>query len=1644
MDELVVTVLQARQLLIKDISGSSDPYVVLKLGDSTEKTKVIKRNLNPEWNETFSLVVKDPATDSLEISIYDWDKVGARDKLGVQVISLKDLNPNIRQTVTLSLLKNYNRDDPKNYNKNRGQITLELEYKQVDGNKGDSKEPQEELTEEAKTTATLESVEDAKDAELETPTEELKQDDTSASETILPRESSEATSASEGRDVEHTTPHIEVEREDATDGATLDSESAGDNPIEPTREPAECVVEHDDEVNEEYLPNETPLTDSSEGVPPVDGEDVETPTSHKEPAQGETTDEVVHSTVIGESLVVEQGEERKPDAGDEEVHEDNVAEAEPLTDSAEAVPQVEDTDEEAQASYEELGKGEITDDVAQSSKIGEAIVEDVKDKELDVGDGEKNVAEEETLPTGSAEAIPLVEGEGLTSHEETAQGETTDDVAKWPEESESIVGEEVKDIEPNIGDEEVNEQEHVAEETLPVDSAEAVRQIEGKDNEAPVSDEEVGQMETPDEVAESSELRDAIVGEDSKDGEHQAGEEGVREENVAEGTPPPDSAEAIPVVEGKDFEAPTSHEEVDQGETADEVSQSPEIGEASVVEDSKDGEPGAGDDEVNEGENAAEETPLMDSAEAIPLEEGKDFEAPTSHEEVDQGERATEASQSPEIGESIVVEDSKDEEPGAGHEEVNEGENAAEETPMDSAEDIPLVEGKDFEAPISHEEVEQGETTDEAPQSEEIGEASVVEDSKDGEPGAGDEEVNEGENVAEETPLMDSAEGIPLVDGKDFEAPTYHEEVDHGERAAEASQSPEIGESIVVEDSKDEEPGAGDEEVDERENVAEEAPLMDSAEAIALAEDKEVETPISNEEVEQGETANEVAHSPEIGESIVVEDSRNEEPGAGDEEVNVGENVAEEIPLDSVGAIPLVEGKHVEAPEDLTDAIPDAKDEEVEPHTILEVLGNEEATGEVAEHPGSGATLDENSKDGEPVIGENGDGKEESVADEKLLTTDVTDASVTVEDRDFEAPRQHEELAKEEAGADDSGAAIASGEATVGIDDGVAEASASQQELSETPTSHEEAQEEHMATNETAVHEEASESAVPAEDIKPDVLAATPETIDAIPVENDETVNHKEESELAGPDADIQLNELESAPESVEQAPEESVETMNHQDRELVIDEKEESANIISAGEDSDVDAPTTDGELAKGETTGQGTESEESSEAPLIDNAKEEESLIVDEDLNKELSVMEKVDSAADFAETIPAAEEKHPAAPTSFEEVPKEENAFDVSPSLESVEATDVIPAVEDKDVETPIPQEELSKETVTEDLARASQGGEAIAAEDAKDEELASGHEDLVEDKEVEAPNSLEEVAREDTGECESALVAKTGGVFPASEDTSVEHVTPTIETKDIEVPASHEQLAEEDTISRELSSEPEFPAATPSEDNNIVEPATGEELTEEKSLAGGGSSTTDSAEPVGSLELQHEESPTPREEPDGVNRVTDEVLSSSSEVADPVVEPATASNELISSNHANMAEMVAKTARDLDPSFLHEVEKVHNVSEDSEDDKTSVPLSTHTADLSSSWVNVTPIQYAEGQSASDVSNLKNLSERPDDDLASGGDGWRIVSEQDISALGVPKSKMQDGETGSAGFKFPFSIVLWCSQSMTNLFGGNQKES
>lgn len=86
---LKVVVVQGKRLVIRDFK-SSDPYVVLKLGNQTVKTRVINSCLNPVWNEELTLKLIEPA-GVLNLEVFDKDRFKADDKMGHAHVSLQPL-----------------------------------------------------------------------------------------------------------------------------------------------------------------------------------------------------------------------------------------------------------------------------------------------------------------------------------------------------------------------------------------------------------------------------------------------------------------------------------------------------------------------------------------------------------------------------------------------------------------------------------------------------------------------------------------------------------------------------------------------------------------------------------------------------------------------------------------------------------------------------------------------------------------------------------------------------------------------------------------------------------------------------------------------------------------------------------------------------------------------------------------------------------------------------------------------------------------------------------------------------------------------------------------------------------------------------------------------------------------------------------------------------------------------------------------------------------------------------------------------------------------------------------------------------------------------------------------------------------------
>ena len=111
MFQLTIGILECKKLKKMDITGSSDPYVKIKLLDSKgkrigkkKKTSVKMANLNPYYNESFVFVVEEHTVNkvecgarpevcrdiyihiccqvNLEVTVLDYDMLGGSDAIG--------------------------------------------------------------------------------------------------------------------------------------------------------------------------------------------------------------------------------------------------------------------------------------------------------------------------------------------------------------------------------------------------------------------------------------------------------------------------------------------------------------------------------------------------------------------------------------------------------------------------------------------------------------------------------------------------------------------------------------------------------------------------------------------------------------------------------------------------------------------------------------------------------------------------------------------------------------------------------------------------------------------------------------------------------------------------------------------------------------------------------------------------------------------------------------------------------------------------------------------------------------------------------------------------------------------------------------------------------------------------------------------------------------------------------------------------------------------------------------------------------------------------------------------------------------------------------------------------------------------------
>ncbi|OBA26228.1 hypothetical protein HANVADRAFT_53296 [Hanseniaspora valbyensis NRRL Y-1626] len=91
--ELELEIINATNLPSHDRNGKSDPFAQLMVNSvNAYETKIIKKTLDPTWNETAKVYIPSRSRSNFTILVYDWDRLGGNDLLSTAVFPLNELN----------------------------------------------------------------------------------------------------------------------------------------------------------------------------------------------------------------------------------------------------------------------------------------------------------------------------------------------------------------------------------------------------------------------------------------------------------------------------------------------------------------------------------------------------------------------------------------------------------------------------------------------------------------------------------------------------------------------------------------------------------------------------------------------------------------------------------------------------------------------------------------------------------------------------------------------------------------------------------------------------------------------------------------------------------------------------------------------------------------------------------------------------------------------------------------------------------------------------------------------------------------------------------------------------------------------------------------------------------------------------------------------------------------------------------------------------------------------------------------------------------------------------------------------------------------------------------------------------------------
>ncbi|CAI9556611.1 unnamed protein product, partial [Staurois parvus] len=98
LGNLIIHILQARNLVPRDNNGYSDPFVKVYLlpgrgAEYKRRTKYVQKSLNPEWNQTViykNISIEQLKKKTLEVTVWDYDRFSSNDFLGEVLIDLSN------------------------------------------------------------------------------------------------------------------------------------------------------------------------------------------------------------------------------------------------------------------------------------------------------------------------------------------------------------------------------------------------------------------------------------------------------------------------------------------------------------------------------------------------------------------------------------------------------------------------------------------------------------------------------------------------------------------------------------------------------------------------------------------------------------------------------------------------------------------------------------------------------------------------------------------------------------------------------------------------------------------------------------------------------------------------------------------------------------------------------------------------------------------------------------------------------------------------------------------------------------------------------------------------------------------------------------------------------------------------------------------------------------------------------------------------------------------------------------------------------------------------------------------------------------------------------------------------------------------